>query len=102
VTDGPESELEALGRRLTDQGYRYREAKYFSDNGIVVFAAAEEGVIEKSVFLYERNGSWIARVTSHGGSHWVRSAKTCAELEGPALEALRSPERPPARGWLLD
>jgi len=102
VTDDVESQLEALGRRLVEQGYGYREAKYFSDNGIVVFAAQQQGELAGSVFLYERSGAWVARVTSEGGSHWIRQAKACAELEGPALEALRSPARPPARGWLLD
>jgi hypothetical protein len=102
VNADTQSQLEALGRRLAELGYGYRAGNYFSDNGIVVFTAAQQGVIEGSVFLYERNGSWVARVTSQGGSHWIRPAKTCAELEAPALEALRSSERPPARGWLLD
>jgi hypothetical protein len=102
VNSDSQAQLDALGRRLADQGYHHRAGSYFSDNGIVVFTAAQAGVIEASVFLYERNGSWVARVTSQGGSHWIRAARTCAELEGPALEALRSTERPPARGWLLD
>lgn len=102
MTADVQSELEALGQQLTAQGYPYRAAKHFSDNGIIVFPAAQQGVLEAAVFLYERKGTWIARVTSQGGSHWIRTVKTCADLTGPALEALRSADRPPARGWLLD
>lgn len=100
--DEVELQLEALGRRLIELGYGYREAKYFSDNGIIAFPAAQPGTVEESVFLYERRGVWVARVTSQAGAHWVRQVPTCAELEALALEALRSPKRPPARGWLLD
>lgn len=56
-------------------------------------------VIEAPVFLYHSGESWEARVTPHGGPHWVRRAATLDELEELALEALGTRDVPPGPEW---
>jgi hypothetical protein len=104
VTATPQEELEALGRRLAQEhGFRFRPAPYFATSGILVCTppvdAGAFAVIERSVFLYSRENRWEARVTQHGGAHWIRVAETIARLEVLALEALQTEARPPTSAW---
>jgi hypothetical protein len=64
-----------------------------------VEAAGAAVVIESSVFLYPQGTGWEARVTLHGGQHWIRSAASTGELETVALEALSTHDRPPSPIW---
>lgn len=56
-------------------------------------------VIERTVFLYWAD-VWEARVTLHGGRHWIKRSATIEELESDALEALATDERPSATDWI--
>ena len=102
----PQQDLEALARRLGEHGYRSRRAQYFAASGVLVYSPpvheAEIDVIERSVFIYARGSAWEARVTPHDGPHWIRSADSLEELKEVALEALRSPMRPPTSAWKVE
>lgn len=56
-------------------------------------------MIERTVFLYWAD-AWEARVTQHGGRHWIKRSATIEELESVALEALATDERPPTTDWI--
>ena len=62
----------------------------------------EIAVIESSVFVYRRGQHWEARVTQHGGPHWVRQVENLESLEEVAMEALRSKARPPTGEWTVE
>ena len=103
----PQQELEDLGRRLGERhGYQFRPAAYFASSGILVHTPAvadrEIAVIERSVFLYPRHDRWQARVTQHGGPHWIREVDTITRLEEVALEALQSGVCPPTTAWKVE
>jgi|RhiMethySRZTD1v2_1073278.scaffolds.fasta_scaffold320956_2 hypothetical protein len=105
--------LAEIGAELAARGYVTRQAPYFANNGIVAFSQPVAtwidtprgrqaiDVIERSVALYATEGRFEARVTQHGGPHWVKAADTPEELQALALDALEALEIPPA-GWLLE
>ena len=102
----PQQELEDLGHRFGERGYRFRCAPFFGASGIWIFVPpdgqGEIAVIEKSVFIYARYGRWEARVTQHGGPHWIRQADTIPALQEVALEGLTSSVLPPTAAWERD
>jgi hypothetical protein len=103
VTTDRRQQLEQLGHRLQERGYRLRSLSFFADNGIFVYTpptgTGDIRVIERTVFLYWAD-AWEPRVTMHGGRHWSKRAATIEELESVALEALTTNERPPASDWI--
>ena len=102
----PQQELEVVARRLGECGYRFRRAPHFAVSGVLIYSPAscddELRVFEKSVFIYARGVHWIARVTQHGGPHWIREVDSIGQLEDVALEALRSQARPPSSEWKVE
>jgi hypothetical protein len=103
--------LEELGRRLEMQGYGVNfNCPYFAETGLGVFPrpGEPEAVIGTSVLLYCTTQGWEARVTPHGGPHWVRHASSIPELEAAALEGLRASETyfrrdvSPGPEWRID
>jgi hypothetical protein len=98
-----QEELEELARRLGAQGFSFRRAPYFAATGVFISSSPiqndEFAVIEYTVFLYGVEERWEARVTQHGGPHWIRQAESLERLEEVALEALRSSARPPNDEW---
>jgi hypothetical protein len=98
--------LEALGRRLVQQGYCFRAHPVFSKSGIFVYRASRDldqklQVLEHGVFLYATDSKWEARVTQHGEDHWACKADSIAALEDLALSALQTVKRPPSESWRL-
>jgi hypothetical protein len=106
VSTSPQAALESLGRRLVQQGYRFRAQSVFSPSGIFVYSAPPSddqklAVMEHCVFLYATDSEWEARVTQHGGSQWACRAGSIAVLEEVALSALQTVKRPPSASWHL-
>ena len=106
MRDAVERELDALGQRMSEHGFGVKTARYFADEGILVFvipgADGIDGgpvVIEHAVFLYPAGPNWEARLTVHGGPQWVRRADNISILEDIALEALRADAIPPNCAW---
>jgi len=101
-----QQQLEDLGHRLGEHGYQFRRAQYFADTGVLIYSPPvqhdEIAVIERSVFIYARDQRWEARVTLHGGPHWIREVDSIAQLEEAVLEALRSDARPPTVRWKIE
>ena len=100
-------ELEAVGLRLQDLGYRFDWRPFFGTPGIWAFLPPEPDpsgitVVNRPVFLYGTARGWEARLTPHGGPHWIRPAATVAALEEIALEALRSTATPPSYAWHVE
>jgi hypothetical protein len=107
------AELAEVGAALEARGYCARPAPYFAQGGIFVFTPAlttrvelassdsrQLEIIARTVLLYVVAGRFEARVTRHGGPHWIQSAASRAELEGLAVTALESTEIPP-EGWVV-
>lgn len=106
--------LEELGRRLEARGLVFASRDFFASNGIIVMRpiespAPEHGEVSPAsppreysladirqyshrVALYHSGTSWEARVTAHGGPHWIRRAESLDELEGFVDEALQATE----------
>lgn len=101
-----ESDMEQLSYRLVQNGFGTRPAPYFAENGILAFTAVTGtsvgNVMEKTVFLYATPDGWCARITQHGGPHWMRVVEDISALERIALEALRRTETPPSSAWTED
>lgn len=54
------------------------------------------------VALYHSGAAWEARVTPHGGPHWIRRAGSLDVLEGFVDEALRAAEGAcPSEHWCV-
>jgi hypothetical protein len=102
----PQHELESVVRRIGEHGFRFRRAEYFGASGVLIYSPpvrhSEISVVGRSVFIYARGSRWEARVTQHGGPHWIREADSIDRLEEIALEALRSPARPPTSDWKVE
>lgn len=102
-----QAELDALARRLAERGYRCRSTRYFAHVEVLALSPGAEGpagtpVAERSVFLCHGDDGWMARVTPHGGPHWVRRVSNCSELEAIALQALATDARPRSDEWVRD
>lgn len=108
--------LDELGRRLETRGFRFRRRTYFASSGILVMTQPRAAVpsaepsegdytltdvwyFERAVMLYPFEGGWEARVTRHGGPHWVRRVGTLDAMESCALEALGTSAVPPGPAW---
>ena len=102
----PQLELENLARRLGEYGYRSRRTDRMATSGVMIFSQpidfGDFQVIEQTVFIHRRGQRWEARVTQHGGPHWVREVDGLDQLAEAALEALRSKIRPPTSEWKIE
>ncbi|WP_437631343.1 hypothetical protein [Sorangium sp. So ce854] len=98
-----EMDLQQLSHRLAQHGFGTRSAPHFAENGMVAFTAVAHtrvgNVMNKPVFLYATPDGWYARITQHGGPHWIRAAEDIYALERIALEALRRTKTPPSSAW---
>ncbi|NTX05452.1 hypothetical protein HUA74_28160 [Myxococcus sp. CA051A] len=117
MSDEQQRSLDELGRRMEERGFVYRDVRFFATSGIVVgtrpipkFIPIEtpHGTMEldvssseRRVALYASPRGWAARVTPHGGPHWIRGADTLDELEAIALEALGTSIVPPGPDWRI-
>jgi hypothetical protein len=77
--------LAKLRTRFISLGYAVRDGAWFSPVGLLVFirpeaVAGELPVVERKVAVYPRGDRWEARVTRHGGPHWIRGADSSSEL----------------------
>jgi hypothetical protein len=96
--------LEALGASLERRGFRWRGSRgFFAKNGIWAYTpptpqsvASGTPVMERTVFLYRVGDQWTARVTQHGGPHWIKRAKDLRELEAIAIDVLAEGRQPPS------
>ena len=109
MTRGVHDQLGDLTLRFESRGFFASPRSFFADNGIMIFLRPDDepapgshgiGVIERRVFLYWGETGWEARITPHGGPHWIKRAASIAELEAAALEALASDQTPPSDGWM--
>ncbi|KYG08615.1 hypothetical protein BE21_22685 [Sorangium cellulosum] len=103
MSHNDEMDLQRLSQRLAQHGFGARSAPYFAENGIVAVATVAHtrlgNVMENAVFLYATPDGWYARITQHGGPHWIRAAEDISALERIALEALRRSKTPPNSAW---
>ena len=109
MTRSVHDQLDDLALRFESRGFLARQATYFADNGILIFSKPSDepapgadgiAVIGRGVCLYWGDAGWEARVTTHGGPHWIKHAASIAELEAVALEALATDQTPPSDGWM--
>ena len=110
MTRSVHDQLDDLALRFESRGFLARQRSYFTDNGIVIFVGPSDNepspgadgifVIWRGVFLYWGASGWEARITPHGGPHWIRYAASITELEAVALEALATDQTPPSDGWI--
>ncbi|MFY1824837.1 hypothetical protein ACN47A_02865 [Myxococcus fulvus] len=108
--------LDELGRRLEARGFRILRRAYFGPSAILVttpprraapetearegeYTLADVWYFDRSVYLHPFGNGWEARVTRHGGPHWVRRTATLNELESVAVEALGTSTVPPSPEW---
>lgn len=101
-----DDQLDDLARRLESRGLVVRNRCYFADKGIFVLsqplpveATGIEGISERTVFLYWSDAGWEARITCHGGPHWVRRVASLVELEAVAIDVFATDRTPPTDGW---
>lgn len=101
-----ESELRELAERLTLRGYGVRRSEFFAPGGVMIFrrkrplVPSAVDVLEGCVFLYRSEDGWCARVTQHGGRHWVKPVRDLLRLHDAALEALHATSSPPSEAWI--
>ena len=110
MTGSVHEQLDDLALRFESRGFLAKQRSYFADNGIVIFSGPSDDapapgpdgivVIGRGVFLYRGDAGWEARITPHGGPHWIKHAASIAELETVALEALATDQTPPSDGWM--
>lgn len=96
------AQLEIVRRRLQARGLFIASRFLFGSPGIVVALSRPEDAlspVDRPVHLYRSRDGWTARLTPHGGPHWIRVVDTAAELESIAVEAVRSPVVPPNERW---
>ena len=107
ITPEDERGLQELRRRLEGRGLALSTRCYFGVPGIVAYEPlpptppGEIRVAGPMVFLYASEEGWAARVTPHGGPHWIRTATSAAALEDFVFEALGTTARPPTAAWRL-
>ena len=107
TTPEDEQALRELGDRLESLGLLVGSKPYFGIPGIAAWrpqpplAPGEIRPVDRFVFLYASADGWAARVTPHGGPHWVRSAQSAAALEEFAVEALGTTAMPPSEAWQI-
>jgi hypothetical protein len=103
-------QLDELALRFESRGFLAGQRNFFADNGIVIVSGPSDDepppgpdgivVIGRCVFLYWGDAGWEARITPHGGPHWIKHAASIAALESVALEALATDQTPPSDGWM--
>ena len=90
-------ELDSLADELEREGFLLRRGTpFFAPNG---FAARTSWENVRSVFVYFLDDHWMARITAHGGPHWIRPCSDVSELRIAAVEALASTSTPPSAAW---
>ncbi len=94
----PENVLESLAKEFEHQGFQVRrETCFFADNGIAI---GHSGFLR--VHLYVTALGLSARVTEHGGRHWIFQCATIRELRQAASSALETDEVPPSALWVRE
>lgn len=98
--------LDSITTRLTERGYVVTRRNFSSPDGLLVHTPAQASsapasiaVIDDAVFLYSIASGWQARITPHGGPHWIQNAATLDALFDVALAALQSNGSVPS-GWV--
>ncbi|NVB82021.1 MAG: hypothetical protein HOV81_26810 [Kofleriaceae bacterium] len=107
-----QQEIETLVGRFAQRGYGWARRCFFGQAGIIVGTPAvpilRDGIAlpwDHAVQLYWKGSHWEARLTPHGGPHWIKTASTLDELAALGEEAIascrwrRSRMTPPGIGW---
>lgn len=101
-----QQELETLVGRFEQRGFAWARRCFFGQAGIIVGTPSaqipSDGIRlawKHAVQLYWNGSHWEARLTPHGGPHWIKTAPTLDQLEEVALEALGANPRRPGAGW---
>jgi hypothetical protein len=98
------TDLDALRAYFRSRGLGVVDRPYFAPTTLVVYVVPQDqpGEIwtaDQMVFVYPRLGGWEARVTRHGGPHWIRQASTIEEIQEIALAVLAQDPFRPDSAW---
>jgi hypothetical protein len=105
ITAADEQALKDLRQRLESDGLGVSDRCFFGIPGCAAYKPLppappdEIRVLGRIVYLYASREGWAARVTPHGGPHWIRTAQSAAALEEFAREALATKATPPNASW---